>query len=57
MGVPIKGLVRVNLVLDCCPWVNEKLIWIMLPRRASSSFIAHQSIEPIIGIVLFMLAI
>ena len=46
-----------NLVLDCCPWVNEKLIWIMLPRRASSSFIAHQSIEPIIGIVLFMLTI
>ena len=57
MGVPIKGLVRMNLVLDCCPWVNEKLIWIMLPRRASSSFIAYQSIEPIIGIVLFMLAI
>ncbi len=48
-----------NPVLDCCLRVNEKLSWIMLPRRtpATSGFIVRQGIEPVIGIVLFMLTI
>ena len=56
--LPIMKLLAGAHLVPCCGFrLEKKLSWIMLPRHTSAtgSVIVRQGIEPVIGIVLFVL--